>query len=267
MSRIILKKLIVQGVSYRRTIKFNEDLTIISGEKTSGKSLILSLIDYCFGKSNKIDLNVQPELDAKCDQVFLEINIDKEVLTLNRMLKEKQSKISIYFCAYKNIDEYTPKTLDLQDAMEILMHKLNINEYKLIRHKKHSNKKEIEMVSFRDIFRYVYIHQHELGTGDFLEKKSTFKANKNPHAFKMMFNLIEVDKGTLKEQLVKVQNDIDETRRELFGLNSYLKDLDALNKIELQLKADKLQSDIKHQKKIKIEALEKSKTNSNNNEE
>lgn len=267
MSRITLQKLIVQGISYRRTIKFNKDLTIISGEKTSGKSLILSLIDYCLGKKSKIDLNVQLELDAKCDQVFLELKIDHEIITLNRLLKEKQSKISIYFCAFENLDEYTPKTLEIQDAMKILMHKLNVNEYKLIRYQKHSNKKEIETVSFRDIFRYVYIHQHELGTGDFLEKKNTFKSNKNPHAFKMMFNLVDVDKDTLNEQLVKVQNDIEETRRELFGLNSYLKDLDVTDRIILQAKSDKLNSEIELQKKSKASVIEKSRMKSNNNNE
>ncbi|MGD6777700.1 hypothetical protein [Sutcliffiella horikoshii] len=267
MSRIILQNLVVQGINFRRTIKFNNDLTIISGEKTSGKSLILSLIDYCLGKSSKIDLKVQPELDDKCDQVFLEMKIDNEVLTVNRMLKEKHSKISIYFCSFKNLDEYTPKTLDTQDAMKILMNKLNINEYKLIRHQKHSHKKEIETVSFRDIFRYVYIHQHELGTGDFLGKKNTFKAYKNPHAFKMMFNLVDVDKDTLNEQLVKVQNDIDETRRELFGLNSYLKDLDVTNRIELQSKSDRIATDIKEQRQLKIDTLEKNRTKSNNDEE
>lgn len=267
MSRITLQRLIVQGISYRRTIEFNEHLTIISGEKTSGKSLILSLIDYCFGKSSKIDLKVQPELDAKCDQVFLEIKINKEVLTLNRMLKQKQSKISIYFCSFENLDEYTPKTVDIQEVMKILMHKLNINEYKSIRHQKHSNKKEIEVVSFRDIFRFVYVHQHELGTGDFLGKKNVFKANKNVHAFKMMFNLVDVDKDTLNEQLVKVQNDMNETKRELFGLNSYIKDLDASNRIELQAQADKLIQDIKTQNQLKKDVLEKSRAKSNDNAE
>lgn len=267
MSRIKLQKLIVQGISYRRTIKFNKDLTIISGEKTSGKSLVLSLIDYCLGKSSKIDLNVQLELDSKCDEIFLEMKIGEEELTMNRLLKEKQSKISIYFCPFEKIDEYTPKTLGIQDAMKMLMHKLNINEYKLIRHQKHSNKKEVDTVSFRDIFRYVYIHQHELGTGDFLGKKNLFKAYKNLHAFKMMFNLVDVDKDTLNEQLVKVQNDIEQTHRELFGLYSYLTDLDATNRIELQAKSDKLIKEITRQKQFKKDTLEKSRTKSNNDEE
>lgn len=266
MSKIVLRKLIIQGVSYRRTIQFNKDLTIISGEKTSGKSLILSLIDYCLGKKSKIDFDVQPELDAKCDQVLLEFEIDNEIITFSRLLKEKQSKISIYFCPFEKLDEYTPKILDIDDAMKILMQKLNVNEYKRIRHQKHSHHKEIETISFRDIFRYVYIHQHQLGTGDFLDKKNVFKSNKNPYAFKMMFNLIDVDKDTLNEQLVKVQNEIEETRRELFGLNSYLEDLDALDRIELQAKSDKFNLEIENQKKSKEIVINNSRNKNKNNE-
>ncbi|MDM5224569.1 hypothetical protein QUF86_28455 [Peribacillus sp. NJ11] len=264
---MILQKLVVQGLSYRRTIHFNEDFTIISGEKTSGKSLVLSLIDYCLGKKSKIDLTVQTELDTYCDQVFLEVKIDDEILTLKRLLKENQSKISIYFCAFENLDEYTPKTLYIKDAMQVLMQKLNINEYKIIRYQKHSKEKELDTVSFRDIFRYVYIHQHELGTGDFLEKKSTFKSNKNPHAFKMMFNLVDVDKDTLNEQLVKVQNDIEETRKEISGLNSYLKDKDAEDRIVLQTKLDKFKNSIESQKVAKDTVIQNSKLNSNENNE
>lgn len=267
MNRLIINKLIIQGAAYRRTIEFDKKLTIISGEKTSGKSLILSLIDYSFGKKSKIDFNVQPELEAMCDQVFLEININDELLTLNRGLKEKHTNISIYYCSFNNIDEYTPKTLSIPDAMKVLMHKLNINEYKLIRNKKHSNKKEIDTVSFRDVFRYVYIHQHQLGTGDFLDKKSPFKSNKNPHAFKMMFNLIDADKDTLKEQLVNIQNEIEETKREIYGLNSYLRDLDAMNQIELQAKSTKLEKVIEEHKNSRITILENNRNNSHRNYE
>lgn len=88
MSKIILNKLIVQGDNYRRTIYFEKTFTIISGDKTSGKSLILSLVDYCMGRSKKIDLNVQTELAENCDQVFLEMEINNETITLNRSLKK-----------------------------------------------------------------------------------------------------------------------------------------------------------------------------------
>jgi chromosome segregation ATPase len=263
LSRIILKKLIVQGISFRRTIEFNEGFTIISGEKTSGKSLILSLIDYCLGKGSKIDLTVQKELDAYCDQVYLETLINNENITFNRALKKNFEKIKLYFCPFVKIDEFTPKIVSLKEAMNIIMQKLSINEYKLIRHKQHSTEKEIDVVSFRDIFRYVYIHQHDLGTDNFLENNSTFKANKNPHAFKMMFNLIEVDKDTLNEKMVEIQNKISEAKREIVGLKSYLKDRDVDDPFNLQFKIEKVEKEINNRKKEKGDVVKNSKSNEN----
>lgn len=260
-------KLILQGVSYRRTITFNEGLTIISGDKTSGKSLVLSLIDYCLGKSKKVDLKVQKELNEECDQVFLEVSSNEETFVINRLLKEKQSKFSIYFCSFEDIDEYTPKTVEQDELMNLLMRKLNINEYKLIKHQKHSNKQELETISFRDIFRYVYIHQHELGTHDFLSNKTTFKRYKNPHAFKLLFSLIDADKGDLKEKLVKAKNQIEDSNREITGLRSYLKDKDAEDYLELWGKSNEFKKEIDRRKQEKVSMIQDSKNNKNNENE
>lgn len=267
MSRIFINRLIVQGVTFKRTISFNSGLTIISGDKTSGKSLVLSLIDYCFGKTSKIDLTVQKELEKYCDQVFLELQINDETITFSRKLKEKQTKISVYFCASEKLDEYTPKTLGIKEIMQFLMRKLNINEYKIIKHQKHSNKKELEKISFRDIFRFVYINQHVLGTNNFLEHSDPFKRYKNPHTFKLMFNLVDADKDSLKEQLVKTENEIDKTNKEISGLKSYLKDKDHENHIELQAKSDRFNKIIEEQKQIKDNVIRNSKSNKNHENE
>ncbi|HDX9619551.1 TPA: hypothetical protein ROY31_004636 [Bacillus thuringiensis] len=267
MTSILINKLIVQGVSYRRTVYFNKDFTIISGEKTSGKSLILSLIDYCLGKSEKIDLKVQKELNINCDQVFLELEIGNETFTFSRLLKKKQSNISIYFCIFEDIDGYTPKTVNRSEAMHFLMTKLNINEYKIIKNQKHSTQKELQSISFRDIFRFVYINQHALGTNDFLDKKTVSKSVKNPHAFKLMFNLVESDKDALKVELVEAQNKIEDAHKVISGLKSYLKDKDAEDFNVLSAKSDKIKKNIEIQKQTKKRIIENSKLNSNNENE
>lgn len=260
-------KLILQGISYRRTIEFNDGLTIISGDKTSGKSLVLSLIDYCLGKSQKIDLKVQRELNEYCDQLFLEIDINGDNLTINRPLKEKFDKINVYFCVFEKLNDYTPKVVDRDELMNLLMRKLNINEYKLIKHQKHSNKQELEQISFRDVFRYVYIHQHELGTHDFLSNKSTFKRYKNPHTFKLIFGLIDQDKDALKQQLVDAKNRIDETIKEIAGLKSYLKDKDAEIYLELWNKSNEFESEINKRKEEKSSIISNGKNNKNSENE
>ena len=163
MNKIKIKKLVILGCDYKRTLEFSDGLTIIRGEKTSGKSLVLSLIDYCLGKSENIKLNVQRQLSSHCDQVLLEVNINNEKIIFKRDLKRNQKKISIYLCSLEEMHDYTPKVVDIQDAMLIIMRKLKINEYRKPKSKTHSNEQTLEIISFRDIFRYVYVNQHMLG--------------------------------------------------------------------------------------------------------
>ncbi|MGE7112786.1 hypothetical protein [Lysinibacillus sp. NPDC047702] len=258
MNQIIINKLILLGPNYKRTLYFEKGLTIIRGDRTTGKSLVLSLIDYCFGKSEGIILKVQKELDEHCDQVFLEISINEEVLTLNRSLKQKPSKIAFYFCDFESINDYIPKISDIKEAMEIIMRKLKISEYKRTKYKVHSNEQELETISFRDIFRYVYLKQHLLGTDNFLDNNTTFKRNKNPYAFEMIFGLVEPDKDQLNLQLVNAKNNIEAKKREITGLNSYLIDKEADDIFALMSTAEKIKAEINEQKKEKEVILNKS---------
>ncbi|CAL1521942.1 hypothetical protein DT035_00540 [Bacillus subtilis] len=264
---MILNKLVLLGTKYKRTLHFDKGLTIIRGDRTSGKSLVLSLIDYCLGKSESIKLKVQKELAQHCDRVFLEISIEDETFTLSRSLKQKQSKISIYFCKVDNINGYIPKSVEIKEAIQIIMGKLNINEYKRTKYKAHSTEQELETISFRDIFRYVYIKQHSLGTDNFLDNNVTFKKNKNPYAFEMIFNLVESDKDQLNEQLVNAKNRIETIKREKTGLISYLEDKEASDFDSLQSEVDMIQKEITKQKKQKEVILNEHKDGVNSENE
>ncbi|HAT4276850.1 TPA: hypothetical protein I9084_002483, partial [Clostridium perfringens] len=110
MNGIKINKLRVEGDKYRRTLEFNKGLNIISGDIYSGKSLVLRLIDYIFGKGD-INLNVQVALDKYCDKVFLEVEINGQVYTLRRNLKRLKTKFYIYYCNINLVSEYTPKVV------------------------------------------------------------------------------------------------------------------------------------------------------------
>lgn len=224
---IIINKLIVEGESYRRTLIFNKGLNIINGERTSGKSLVLRLIDYCLGKSGTIDLNVQKELAQYCDRVYLEIVINSDTFTFKRELKSKHTVISVYFDSFEKIELYTPKVINIKDLSKFMLDKLEIIEYQLTKHKRHDTKKEIETVSFRDMMRYVYINQHILGTNNFLENSNQAKSYKNQPAFKVLHNLIEADIDNIILKKVETENEIDELKKEIKGLQSYLRDKEA----------------------------------------
>lgn len=258
MSQVKIKRLVLLGCDYKRTLEFSDGLTIIRGEKTSGKSLVLSLIDYCLGKSENIKLNVQNQLNNHCDQVLLEMNINDENIIFKRNLKRKQKKINIYFCSLEQIHDYTPKVVSIQEAMLILMRILKITEYKKPKSKSNSSEQTLEIISFRDIFRYVYVNQHMLGTDDFLNNKSAFKKYKNPYAFELIFNLIEQDKDQLNYQLVDVKNNLEKTKKEIFGLNSYLVDKEAEDFLALINEEKNLKNEINKQLKEKKLIIENS---------
>ncbi|WP_213810406.1 AAA family ATPase [Jeotgalicoccus sp. WY2] len=126
---MIINKLIVQGKTYQRTLFFSKDLNVISGETTSGKSLVLSLIDFCLGKDS-LSLKVQPELKEYVDIVFLQLEINREIFTIAKNINKNTSSSLIYYCEFNSISEYMPEKMRKKEFQKFLMNKLGIMEFK-----------------------------------------------------------------------------------------------------------------------------------------
>lgn len=223
MNGIKINKLRVEGDKYRRTLEFDDGINIISGDIYSGKSLVLRLIDYIFGK-REINLNVQKALDKWCDKVFLEVMINNKVYTLRRNLKKQKTKFYIYYCNLNLISEYTPKVLEKKEYSLLLTELLNIPKYKLLKYKKRSEDRELESIGLRDVFRFVYIDQHDLGTHNFLKRNEKDKFRKNKYTFDILMNLVEEDVDGVKEELASIINNINDNNKIILGLKSFLKE-------------------------------------------
>ncbi|HGW3362543.1 TPA: hypothetical protein ACNIAK_002226 [Enterococcus faecalis] len=250
-----MNSLILQGVEYKRTISFDIGLNIISGEKTSGKSLVLSLIDYCLGKSSKISLKVQKELNQYVDMVFLEIMINGKVYTLNREIKKNHQVFWVYYCKFSDISEYIPQKHNKSSFNSFLMDKLNIAEFKKVKNKSRSKLQTVETISFRDIFRYCFISQHELGTPNFLSHTDNMKRYKNKFAFEMIFDLVNYSQNEIQEQIADINNKIISLEDTRTGLETYLRERDAIEYIVLLSKIDELTSEINEKLKKKSQLI------------
>lgn len=222
MNGMKINKLRIEGDKYRRTLEFKSGLNIISGDIYSGKSLVLRLIDYTLGKG-EINLKVQRALDQYCDKIFLEIEIDNKKYTIRRSLKKDKTNFYLYYCQLTSIAEYTPRVLKKKDLSIMLMDLLDIPIIRLLKNKKQSSDKELETLTIRDIFRFTYIDQHDLGTHNFLKGQEP-EARKNKYVFEVMMNFIEEDKKGIKEQIAKINNEINENRRIINGLTQFLKE-------------------------------------------
>jgi chromosome segregation ATPase len=254
---MIIRKLIVRGDSYQRTLEFSSGLNIIRGEKTSGKSLVLSLIDYCLGKGSSISLKVQTELDDNVDFIFLEIEIAKEIFTISRNIRKGMSTFWVYHSEYNNIDDYIPETFDKKKLQGFLMDKLGAIEFTKTKNKARTNKLTTETISFRDIYRYCFVSQHELGTHNFLSHNEPMKRYKNPICFEMIFDLIDYSQNNLQTEIAKVQNQIEDDKKSKENLEGYLKQRGNSNFIDLLDQIDNLNEQIEKLQKRKNEIVQR----------
>ncbi|QCJ57048.1 hypothetical protein [Enterococcus mundtii] len=258
---MIIRKLVVRGDSYQRTLEFSNELNIISGEKTSGKSLVLLLIDYCLGKGKSINLKVQTELGSKVDFVFLEFKIKEEVFTISRNIRKEVSNFWIYYSAYTDIDEYIPEKLDKKKLQEFLMSKLGVMEFTKTKNKPRTNKLTTETISFRDIYRYCFVGQQALGTHNFLSNNEPMKRYKNPICFEMIFDLIDYSQNKLQTEIVKTQNQIEDYKKNKENLDGYLKQRNNTSFVELIEQIENLNKQIEELQNRKNELVQSQNLN------
>ncbi|HHT7226490.1 TPA: hypothetical protein ACTZ5W_003716 [Bacillus cereus] len=260
--KLFVSKLMLDGPEYRRTLTFDKGLNVISGEATSGKSLVLKLIDYCLGKSSKFDFSVQKELGQYCESVFLEIYIDEQVLTLKRNLKSNHTKMEIYYSNIIDLDNYIPKVVLVKDLTEFLFELLNIPMINRVKNKPRSNEKTVEKFSIRDVMRFVFMRQEHIGTPNFLENNDKDVRYKNSPTFELLFNFLDADIVKINEQIAKKINEIEQKKRARGGLLQYLQERDATLRVEVTEKITEMEdivNKVVEQKKELLTSKEKQK--------
>lgn len=244
-AKLKLKKLIISGKTYKRTLFIDDSIIMIRGDGFSGKSLVLNLIAYCLGgKTELIDLQVQKELALYCNEVFLELEINNKIYTINRYLKEDKNIINIYLCSYNDHKEYSPWKKKVEEANEFIANELQIPLHFILRKKSGSKDYNKENLSFRDFMRYVIIHQGDLGTSKFLKNDNTFVSGKNKEIFKIINNLIIPDLEEISNEVQINQNEYNKIEKINDGLEDYLGNRDATILIELINSKEKIQKDI-----------------------
>ncbi|WP_026894265.1 hypothetical protein [Clostridiisalibacter paucivorans] len=238
-TRLRLLRLIISGERYKRTLNIDKSLIIIKGDGFSGKSLVLNLIAYCLGGKTKIiDLSVQKELNDYCDEVFLELKAGDSIYTINRNLKHDKNTINIYLCGYDEHKEYSPWRKKDDEANDFFAEQFQIPLHTILRKKSGSKDLNQEKISFRDYMRYIFIHQGELGTNQFLKNNNTFISGKNKEVFKIINDLVIPDLENINKEIQIKQNELNKLEKVNIGLDDYLYNREATQLIELTSNRD-----------------------------
>lgn len=255
--KLIINKLVLVGREKSYTVNFRVGINIIHGDSDTGKSSILNLIDYLLG-SKKIYMYDEIEQHGK--YAMLEVSLNDKVYTIKRNIFDPKENIEVFSSNIDNMNrvfplEYSPdydKEGPAGYFSDFLLSSLNIP---IIKVKQSPSKDNSPMVrlSFRDIFKYCYFDQDDVGSREILDRKNPSLVVKNKETFKFIHNVLDT-------QITELQNEIGEKNREKKELiNKYTVISSFL--LETKLSTEESLRDKKESLEEKINYLENGKKN------
>lgn len=217
---LIINKLVLVGQRKNYTVNFNKGLNVIYGDSDTGKSSILNLINYCLGSRN---VDMYDELEYGGKHCILEVLLNGKVYTIKRDIFEPAQFIELYHSDIENMDsvfpyEYGPNYKKEGSSgyfYDFLLQALGIP---LIKVKKAPSKVDSEFVrlSFRDIFKFCYLDQDEVGSKYVLDLQNGSVFVKNKETFKFIHNILD-------SQISELQNDLSDKERKKNDLQNKYK--------------------------------------------
>lgn len=190
---LLIERLILRGVTKNYEANFKPGLNIVWGDMDTGKSSILNLIDYCFGGSS--DGLRYAEISANARVVFLEVDLNGTVVTIERDILEPKGPVRVYSGRYDEIGALFPRFMSASSAAEMpdgwlsdfVLECLSIPRVLIKESKKEDA--ESDRLSFRDLMKLIYLKQTRVGSDNLLDHANPVLFNKNVEIQKFVFNV------------------------------------------------------------------------------
>jgi DNA repair ATPase RecN len=247
--KLIINKLVLVGYDKNYIIPFHPGINIIYGDSDTGKSSILNLIDYLLGGS-KVD--TYDEIEKKVKYALLEISLESKTYTIKRNIFNLREYIQVYSTCFEDIEnvlpsEYGPNYNKQGPAgyfSDFLLKSLNIP---LIKVKEAPTKADSEMkrVSFRDIFKYNYLQQDDVGSKYILDLKSYSVRIKNQETFKFIHNLLDDQIAKINEEISNKLTEKKKHDNEYNTVLSFFRDVKLESTEDIYIKVNELDEKLK----------------------
>ncbi|USK36472.1 hypothetical protein LIT25_27315 (plasmid) [Bacillus sp. F19] len=253
--KLIINRLVLVGHDKDYIVPFSAGINIIYGDSDTGKSSILNLINYLLGSS---EVYMYDEIELKAKYALLEVSLNENIYTIKRNIFNSNEFIEVFKSNLEEIDtvfplEYGPNYQKQGSSgffSDFLLSSLNIP---LIKVKEAPTKVESPMkrVSFRDIFKYNYLEQDDVGNKNILDLQNWAVRIKNQETFKLIHNLLDDQITQLEEEIAKKTSQKNKSDNEFKIVSSFFSDtklqsIDKINEyiIELDIQLNALVNDI-----------------------
>jgi hypothetical protein len=226
---IIIIQLVLVGSRKNYVVPFTEGVNIIYGDSATGKSSILECINYLLGGSKLI---YDQEIESSVKFIMMELMINGRSHVIKRQIFKPGDLIEVYVTNLNSLENVFPKKFapkfDGQSGpdgyfSDFLMSALGIPNVKM---RQAPSKPDSQMVrlSFRDVFKYCYLRQDDVGSRGLLGSGNYPLETKNKETFKYLFNLLDTNVSDLQTELALLINYRNKLKNKYDAVTEFLRE-------------------------------------------
>ncbi|EIV5418955.1 AAA family ATPase [Klebsiella aerogenes] len=248
-SYLNINSLILAGKRKNYVIPFYQGLNVIYGDSDTGKSSILEFINYLLGASS---IDLADEIKTSVNYAALEIVINDTVFTIVRDIYDHKKSIEVYRCGFDDIKKHFPRkfapnytpTSNVDGIFsEFLLDNLNFPKIEIKVSPSKANS-QMRRLSFRNIYKFVYVNQDDIGSKSFLQLTDMSRYVFTKEVFKYMFNVLDESIARLQSEISVKSSLVTELNKKYQIISEFLRDTDyetidsiddEINKIDLIL--------------------------------
>lgn len=246
---IIISRLVLIGKRKNYEVPFNPGVNIIYGDADTGKSSVLELINYMLGASSFV---VNEEIELSVNYAMLEISLAGTPHVIKRNIFRPQDLIEVYQSSLDMINTTTAERYSPNYQSEgpngffsdFLLLSLNLP---IIRVRQSPNQEESKIVrlGFRDIFKYCYLNQDDVGSKRILEHGGNWAVfQKNKQTFKYVFGLLDTEISDIEENISSTSTKKSALERKFASVNDFLSEAEVESSSLLNSTFDQLEAQI-----------------------
>ena len=230
---ILIDKVVIVGTRKRYIVPFNPGVNIIYGDSSTGKSSVLNLIDYLLGGKS---FDSYPEIEATARYAVLDVFLNGVEYSVKRDIFDAKKMIEVYQCGFDDIDRHSPSKYLPNYSNDILseeygfysdflLDSLNLEKVKIKNSPAKSDSK-LSRLSFRDIFKYCYVDQDDLGSKGFMDRGNFTLEAKHTEVFRFIFNALDTQISELHADISEKVNKKTKLENKYKNISEFLRDTD-----------------------------------------
>jgi hypothetical protein len=235
---LVIVQLILVGRRKNYIVHFNEGVNIVYGDSTTGKSSILECINYLLGSSKFI---YDREIELSVRFAMMEVLLNGKHHVIKRDIFQPNEPIEVYTTALDSIETVFPKKFTSNFGQppspdgyfsDFILAALNIPNIKM---RQSPSKADSTMVrlSFRDIFKYCYLKQDDVGSKGLLGGGNYAVEAKNKETFKYIFNLLDTNVADVQEELSDLTSNRSKLKNKYDAVSDFLRETEFDSEIGL----------------------------------